>query len=249
MADNKYTVEYATSNRSKCKDSKCKEGIESGTLRIGKITKNTFSSDEDALKTEWYHYQCIFSALKRARKDTKKIESEDDLEGFSKVKSADQQKIKDLIAGGDAEEEPKKGTKRKKSPAKKEKKEKKRKKSPKRRKKKMKTKTAMMKEVMKMRKNQRKKIKKEKKKSPTKEKKASSSGDGETKRFVCESSSDDGKFWEITIDGSVVSTRHGKVGSDGTQGKPKDHGDEEKAQKDVAKQIKAKEKKGYALEE
>jgi len=229
MADNKYTVEYATSNRSKCKDSKCKEGIESGSLRIGKITKNTFSSDEDALKTEWYHYQCIFSALKRARKDTKKIESEDDLEGFSKVKSADQQKIKDLIAGGDAEEEPKKGTKRKKSPAKKEKKEKKEKKSAKKKKKKDEDEDGDDEGGDEDEEEQEKKKSKKKKKSPTKEKKASSSGGGETKRFVCESSSEDGKFWEITIDGSVVSTRHGKVGSDGTQGKPKDWGDEEKS--------------------
>jgi len=128
MADNKYTVEYAASGKAKCKDTQCNGGIEKGTLRIGKITKNTFSSDEDALKTEWYHGKCIFNALKRARKSTKKIESEDDLDGFSKLKSDDQDELKDLIAGGGGtDDEPKKGKKRK-SPAKKEKKEKKRKK-------------------------------------------------------------------------------------------------------------------------
>jgi len=108
-----------------------------------------------------------------------------------------------------------------------------------------------MKEKMK----KRKKKSKKKKKSPAKKAKKSSSGggrdlscpSGETRRFLCDSSSENGKFWEITVDGSNVVTRHGKVGTDGKETN-KDYADEEKAQKEASKLIRAKVKKGYALE-
>ena len=49
--------------------------------------------------TSWYHFACAFNALSRARASTKKIEQEDDLEGFDQVKAEDQKKLRELIAG------------------------------------------------------------------------------------------------------------------------------------------------------
>lgn len=55
------------------------------------------------------------------------------------------------------------------------------------------------------------------------------------------------KFWEITRDGVHVTTRWGRIGTDG-QTKTKSHADEAAADKDMAKQIKGKTRKGYVLE-
>lgn len=53
------------------------------------------------------------------------------------------------------------------------------------------------------------------------------------------------KFWEIEQEGSSVTTRWGKIGAKG-QTKTKDFGAEEKAAAQLAKQVAAKVKKGYA---
>lgn len=60
-ADARYCVEYARSGRSGCK--KCKQPIEKGVVRIGKITPNPFSDDGGEMKV-WYHTQCMFETLK-----------------------------------------------------------------------------------------------------------------------------------------------------------------------------------------
>ncbi len=54
------------------------------------------------------------------------------------------------------------------------------------------------------------------------------------------------KFWEIEMSGTEVTTRWGKIGTDG-QEKTKDFGTEEKAQKEHDKLVAEKTKKGYAL--
>jgi len=55
-----------------------------------------------------------FQYTEKGQKSHKKIESEDDLEGFGDLKEEDQKALKDLIAGkGEEEKEKKKGTKRK----------------------------------------------------------------------------------------------------------------------------------------
>ena len=54
------------------------------------------------------------------------------------------------------------------------------------------------------------------------------------------------KFWEIEIDGTEVTTKWGRIGSDG-QSKTKDHGSDEKAQKEYDKLVREKTKKGYEL--
>jgi len=97
MADNKYEIEYAKTGRAKCKDSKCKQTIEKDALRIGKIGKNPFSENEDDTKTDWFHAECAFNALTRARGNTKKIDSEDDLQNLDSIKDADQAKVRALI--------------------------------------------------------------------------------------------------------------------------------------------------------
>ena len=61
MADVRYCVEYAKSGRSGCK--KCKQKIEKGMGRIGKITPNPFSDDGGEMKV-WYHMRCMFETLK-----------------------------------------------------------------------------------------------------------------------------------------------------------------------------------------
>jgi uncharacterized protein (TIGR02996 family) len=60
----------------------------------------------------------------------------------------------------------------------------------------------------------------------------------------CEGSSN--KFWEISRDGSIVTTRWGRIGTDG-QSKDKDLGSDEKAIKEYNKLIEQKTGKGYEL--
>ncbi len=60
MADAKYCVEYAKSGRSSCK--KCKEKIEKGAGRIGKVTSNPFSDDGEM--KAWFHMKCVFETFK-----------------------------------------------------------------------------------------------------------------------------------------------------------------------------------------
>ncbi|GFO42469.1 DNA ligase [Plakobranchus ocellatus] len=111
MADNKYIVGYAKLGTSSCK--KCKQKIEKGSLRIGKVTPNPFSDDGGDMK-QWFHPSCIFETFVRARATTKKIEDPDDVEGFEDLTPEDKEVIKDLIdkflaqAGNKASPKPKK---------------------------------------------------------------------------------------------------------------------------------------------
>ena len=52
------------------------------------------------------------------------------------------------------------------------------------------------------------------------------------------------KFWEITVSGSDVTVRYGRIGSDG-QSKTKSLGDEATAARHAEKMIAAKTGKGY----
>ena len=61
MADVRFCVENAKTGRSSCK--KCKQQIEKGGGRIGKITANPFSDDGGDMKV-WYHIRCIFETFK-----------------------------------------------------------------------------------------------------------------------------------------------------------------------------------------
>jgi len=99
MANNNYSIEYAKTGRSACKNSKCKGKIEKDALRIGKKFPSSRFTD-DGEQTDWYHWNCMFDALTRARKDTKKIESENDLQGFIGLADADQALIRKAIKNG-----------------------------------------------------------------------------------------------------------------------------------------------------
>jgi len=68
-------------------------------------------------------------------------------------------------------------------------------------------------------------------------------GGGGVTRLVSDSSSG-GKFWEIEVSGKKVTTRWGKVGTDG-QSKSATLASVAAAQKDADKQIRAKKRKGY----
>ena len=61
MSDARYCIEYAKTGRSSCK--KCKQAIDKGLGRIGKITANPFSDDGGEMKV-WYHTKCMFETLK-----------------------------------------------------------------------------------------------------------------------------------------------------------------------------------------
>jgi len=69
-------------------------------------------------------------------------------------------------------------------------------------------------------------------------------GGGGKTRLTSDSSSG-GKFWEIEVSGSDVTTRWGKEGTDGAE-KSKSFPSAEKAQKEAEKQIKAKKRNGYS---
>ncbi|XP_024959936.1 polynucleotide 3'-phosphatase ZDP [Cynara cardunculus var. scolymus] len=88
VTDEKIVAEYAKSGRSSCK--KCAEKIDSKSLRLG------FSSwDPRGFEnTKWHHLDCFFPL------DTNLLSAES-IEGFSELKSSDQEKLKKLVTEGD----------------------------------------------------------------------------------------------------------------------------------------------------
>lgn len=96
MATNRFCVEYAKRGTAACK--KCKQKIEKGLLRLGKIVPNPFSDGGGDMK-QWFHLPCMFETFVRARATTKKIEDPSDLEGWEELEKEDQDKILQHIAG------------------------------------------------------------------------------------------------------------------------------------------------------
>uniref|UniRef100_A0A7N6C499 DNA ligase n=1 Tax=Anabas testudineus TaxID=64144 RepID=A0A7N6C499_ANATE len=90
MAEQRFLVEYAKRGTAGCK--KCKDKIQKGIVRIGKIVPNPFSESAGEMK-EWYHVKCIFEKLERARATTKKIEDITDLEGWEELQDEDKEVI------------------------------------------------------------------------------------------------------------------------------------------------------------
>uniref|UniRef100_A0AAX7TIR8 DNA ligase n=1 Tax=Astatotilapia calliptera TaxID=8154 RepID=A0AAX7TIR8_ASTCA len=99
MADQRFLVEYAKRGTAGCK--KCKDKIQKGIVRIGKVVPNPFSESAGEMK-EWYHVKCIFEKLERARATTKKIEDITELEGWEELQDADKEiinkHVSDLMA-------------------------------------------------------------------------------------------------------------------------------------------------------
>ncbi|XP_059207333.1 DNA ligase 3 isoform X1 [Centropristis striata] len=90
MAEQRFIVEYAKRGTAGCK--KCKDKIQKGIVRIGKVVPNPFSESAGEMK-EWYHVKCIFEKLERARATTKKIEDITDLEGWEELQDEDKELI------------------------------------------------------------------------------------------------------------------------------------------------------------
>lgn len=96
MADQRFLVEYAKRGTAGCK--KCKDKIQKGIVRIGKVVPNPFSESAGEMK-EWYHVKCIFEKLERARATTKKIEDITDLEGWEELQDEDKELINKHVSG------------------------------------------------------------------------------------------------------------------------------------------------------
>ncbi|KAM9729607.1 DNA ligase 3 [Menidia menidia] len=90
MSEQRFLVEYAKRGTAGCK--KCKDKIQKGIVRIGKIVPNPFSESAGEMK-EWYHVKCIFEKLERSRATTKKIEDITELEGWQELEDDDKELI------------------------------------------------------------------------------------------------------------------------------------------------------------
>ncbi|XP_037543722.1 DNA ligase 3 [Nematolebias whitei] len=90
MSEQRFLVEYAKRGTAGCK--KCKDKIQKGIVRIGKVVPNPFSESAGEMK-EWYHVKCIFEKLERARATTKKIEDLTELEGWEELQDEDKELI------------------------------------------------------------------------------------------------------------------------------------------------------------
>ncbi|KAM4727190.1 DNA ligase 3 [Anableps anableps] len=90
MSEQRFLVEYAKRGTAGCK--KCKDKIQKGVVRIGKIVPNPFSESAGEMK-EWYHVKCIFEKLERSRATTKKIEDLTELEGWEELEDEDKELI------------------------------------------------------------------------------------------------------------------------------------------------------------
>lgn len=83
-----FCADRAKSGRAGCK--KCKQKIESGSLRIGKVSPNPFGSGKMKM---WYHVNCMFEVFSKQRATTAKIESPDDVDGWDNLGEEDQEEI------------------------------------------------------------------------------------------------------------------------------------------------------------
>lgn len=83
-----FCTDRAKTGRAACK--KCKQKIESCTLRIGKIAPNPYGSGKMKM---WYHVNCMFEVFSKQRATTAKIESPDDVDGWDKISEEDQEEI------------------------------------------------------------------------------------------------------------------------------------------------------------
>eukprot|EP00747_Dinoflagellata_sp_TGD_P161661 gnl/TRDRNA2_/TRDRNA2_178371_c0_seq1.p1 gnl/TRDRNA2_/TRDRNA2_178371_c0~~gnl/TRDRNA2_/TRDRNA2_178371_c0_seq1.p1 ORF type:complete len:366 (-),score=70.83 gnl/TRDRNA2_/TRDRNA2_178371_c0_seq1:194-1291(-) len=107
----KWKVEYSKrggGGAALCRDMEClyrheQAGvrvIEKGCLRIGRRVLMAAAGREE-VTILWYHARCIFNTFTRARKATRIIESEDDLEGFADISTEDQALLRRILAGSE----------------------------------------------------------------------------------------------------------------------------------------------------
>nr|CAD7588748.1 unnamed protein product [Timema genevievae] len=94
VEEKKFFAERAKSGRANCK--KCKQKLEAGKLRLAKAGYNPFGP---GLMKMWHHVPCLFDVFSRQRKTTPKIESPDDIEGWSDLEEEDQDEILQFLPG------------------------------------------------------------------------------------------------------------------------------------------------------
>lgn len=104
-----YIAEYDRRGAASCK--KCKQRLVKGQVRLGKAAPNPFSDKPEDTMKSWFHVQCMFDTLQRARATTKKIESVADLEGFEKLAREDQKSIEQHIKAFNEAQGKRKGAK------------------------------------------------------------------------------------------------------------------------------------------
>lgn len=109
----KWKVDYASrggGGSAQCRDQDCLErhaqggvrSIEKGCLRIGRrVMMDLDKSGEGSVTMLWHHARCIFNTFLRARKTTRILETEHDIEGFSAITPEDQDALRRLIEGND----------------------------------------------------------------------------------------------------------------------------------------------------
>ena len=84
----KFFADHAKSNRSTCK--KCKQKLDNGVLRLAKSGYNPFGPGPMKL---WHHVNCMFEVFAGQRRTTARIETPEDIEGWSDLEEEDQEEI------------------------------------------------------------------------------------------------------------------------------------------------------------
>eukprot|EP00933_Yihiella_yeosuensis_P021489 TRINITY_DN169_c0_g1_i2.p1 TRINITY_DN169_c0_g1~~TRINITY_DN169_c0_g1_i2.p1 ORF type:complete len:495 (-),score=133.89 TRINITY_DN169_c0_g1_i2:27-1511(-) len=110
----KWKADYAAragGGRAMCRDQDCLERheqagvrtIEKGELRIGRrvLMDKDGKGEGGQMHIMWYHARCIFNTFLRSRKATRVIESPEDIEGFSELRTEDQELLRNIIAGNE----------------------------------------------------------------------------------------------------------------------------------------------------
>jgi DNA ligase-3 len=96
MSNNTYVTEYAKTARSSCKNTKCPcKPIAKDELRVGVETPSPFDPEEKM--TKWYHLDCFFSMMGRARTAQMPSKAEA-MGGYASLREADQNSVNDGIA-------------------------------------------------------------------------------------------------------------------------------------------------------
>lgn len=95
----RFCTDYAK-RVSKCQ--KCKMQLEKEILRMGKIIPNFFVAAKDPSKPppdmkQYFHKECLFEMLFKARPTTKVIDDVEEIEGFEDLNAEDQDAIKKLV--------------------------------------------------------------------------------------------------------------------------------------------------------
>ncbi|XP_047111311.1 DNA ligase 3 isoform X3 [Schistocerca piceifrons] len=88
MEDKKFFVDRAKSGRATCR--KCKQKLEAGGLRIAKAGHNPFGP---GLMKLWHHVPCMFEVFAKQRASTARINSPDDVAGWSDLDEDDRNHI------------------------------------------------------------------------------------------------------------------------------------------------------------